>query len=269
MSEGIIIALITTIGSIVGAIIGSSISAKAVITAATIKDGKSQADETILPKSQWVLGGAIIGGVMVFVGLWLLGFFPSTTPPSMMGNFIVDENFEDGLAQDFFSASGNWKIVSENDNQVWDIDNSTGSDYAGVNFSEEVTGQNYTIQYRVKMLNFVKNATPEIILYFRGDDKGNSNVQAYTPDYNGSKLVTLGRTTNNVGWEAISTQVYPFATDNWYTIQIVAQDNEFKIYVDNKLIINSNDSQVTSGNITLQVGPGAHVRFDDIFVSNN
>jgi hypothetical protein len=269
MSEGIIIALITTIGSIVGAIIGNSISAKAVITAASIKDGNGQIDQTAFPKSQWILGGAIIGGIIVIGGLWFLGFFPSITPPSVTGNFIINENFEDGIAQDFFAVSGNWKVISESDNKVWDIDNSAGSDYAGVNFSEEITGQNYTIQYRVKMMNFVSQATPETILYFRVDDKGNKNVQAFTPDYNGSKLITFGKATNDLGWEAISTQVYPFATEKWYTIQIIAQDNDFKIYVGNKLVINSNDSQVTSGSITLQVGPGAHVRFDDIFVSNN
>lgn len=269
MSEGIIIALITTIGSIVGAIIGNSISAKAVITAASIKDGRSQIEETFSPKPWWIFGGAIIGGIIVIIGLWILGFFPSINPPSVTGNFIVDENFEDGVAQDFFVVAGNWKVISDNDNKVWDIDNSSGSDYAGANFSEKITGQNYTIQYRVKMMNFVSQATPETILYFRVDDKGNKNVQAFTPDYNGSKLITFGKTANNVGWEAISTQVYPFTTEKWYTIQIIAEDNEFKIYVGNKLVINSNDSQVTSGGITLQVGPGAHVRFDDIFVSNN
>ena len=195
-------------------------------------------------------------------------FFSSNPPSPGRGQSLLQENFDDNSVQDMTVVSGNWKITPENNNKVWDIDNSTGSDYAGVNFSGEM-GKNFTIQYRVKMMNFIPRATPEIILYFRVDDKGNKNVQAFTPDYNGSKLVTLGKSMNNSGWEAISTQVYPFDTDKWYTVQIIAQDNEFKIYVDNEMIINSNDSQVTSGGITLQVGPGAHVRFDDILVSNN
>lgn len=195
--------------------------------------------------------------------------FSSAPQPADNGNILIQENFEDNLAQDFNIVSGNWKIAPESNNKVWEIDNSTGSDYAGVNFSEEVTEQNYTIQYRVKMINFVSQATPETILYFRVDNKGNKNVQAFTPDYNGSKLVTLGRVTNDLGWEAISTQVHPFVTNQWYTIKIIANDNIFKVYIDNIQIIDSNDTQVTSGIITLQVGPGAHVLFDDIVVLKN
>ncbi len=195
--------------------------------------------------------------------------FASTPPQPSNGQVLLQENFDDGLIQDMVIVSGNWKILSEGNNNVWEIDNTKGVNYAGVNFSEKVSGRNYTIQYRVKMKNFVSQATPQTILYFRVDDEGNKNVQAFTPDYNGSKLVTFGKTTNDAGWETVSTQIYPFTTNEWYTIQIIAQDNKFKIYVGNELIINSNDSQVTSGGITLQVGPGSHVLFDDIFVSNN
>ena len=105
--------------------------------------------------------------------------------------------------------------------------------------------------------------------YFRNDNSGNKNVQAITPDFDGAKLITLGKSTNHSGWQAISTNVFPFSTGKWYTIKVVAQDTRFKIYVENQLIIDATDSQISAGGFNLQVGPGAHVRFDDILVSNN
>src|SRR6266498_4230685 len=191
---------------------------------------------------------------------------PPTSPISTTNanpKVLLEEDFNDGQAQDFQIVSGNWQILSDNGNMVWDVNNPSSADYVGVNLGV-VMWQNYTIQYRLKMMNFVSNATPEVIVYFRGDNLGNSNVQAFTPDFNGDKLITFAKTVNRSGWQAISTAIYPFVTQKWYTIQIVAQDNRFRIYVDNELVIDTTDSQITSGNTGLQVGPGAHVRFDDI-----
>lgn len=262
MSENIIIAIITASGPLLGAIIG----AIATIIAASIKEKKGEVALSPSPLWKWVVTGAIVATVIAAV---VVGIFMLLQDRIHPGTTLLLENFEDKLNENIVIVSGNWQIVAEGNNKIWDVDNTASSDYAGVNFGVE-TWKNYTIQYRVKMVNFVSHATPEFILYFRRNDtSGDSNVQAFTPDYNGSKLITLGKSTNYSGWQAISTNVFPFSIDKWYTFKVVAQDNRFKVYVDNKLVIDTTDSQISTGGFTLQVGPGAHVRFDEVLVSSN
>lgn len=92
MSEGIIIALITAIGSLLSGIVGQIIAANATIKAAAIKQ---KADEKPLSKEidnksrrggawQGFLGGALIGAIIIFSILKMTGYIPP---------FLIGEKF--------------------------------------------------------------------------------------------------------------------------------------------------------------------------------
>lgn len=78
MSEGIIIALITAGGSIIGGIIGRLISSSALVKAARIKkDGESSNKEEKSFSWGGIGMGVIIGAILMPLALSLLGFFPA------------------------------------------------------------------------------------------------------------------------------------------------------------------------------------------------
>lgn len=88
MSEGIIIALITAIGSLLGGIIGQIIVASATVRAAHIKANPNQTSDINSDKSlslSGILGGALIGAVLTLGALAIFGvlnFGKSNSPVS-------------------------------------------------------------------------------------------------------------------------------------------------------------------------------------------
>ncbi len=93
MSQGIIIALITAIGSIVGAVISSLIL-------------RTKEKETS-PLWGTIIGGAVLGAVALLFVLWVLGMFPPVdNPPKLTladyGELLYQDTFE--------GATGGWSL---------------------------------------------------------------------------------------------------------------------------------------------------------------
>lgn len=126
MSEGIIIALITAIGSLVGGVAGQFIVASATVKAAMIKEGGNFASTTADEKSfSWsgVFGGAVIGAVFTLVVLFFLGFFPVSQTnidaisgtwvgTAKSGDFEFDVRFEIGKSCKVGSVCGTFNFPS-------------------------------------------------------------------------------------------------------------------------------------------------------------
>ena len=126
MSEGIIIALITAIGSLVGGIAGQFIMASATVKAAMIKEGGKVSPSPVDEKSfSWggVVGGAVIGAAFMLVVLFFLGFFPvaqtnidaisgTWVGTAKSGNFEFDVRFEIGKSCKIGLACGTFDFPS-------------------------------------------------------------------------------------------------------------------------------------------------------------
>ncbi len=93
MSQGIIIALITAIGSIVGAVISS-----------LILRTKEKETSSLLGT---IIGGAVLGAVALLFVLWLLGMFPPVNNPPK----LTLSDYGELLYQDTFEgATGDWSL---------------------------------------------------------------------------------------------------------------------------------------------------------------
>lgn len=284
MSEGIIIALITAIGSLMGGIIGQSITASATIKAAAIKEKLNLAPDVRGEKSNnWrvILGGAVIGAIATLFILTLLGIFPPpiqipptetatystptskpTTKVSSDPSILFSEDFEDGRAQNFNYTSGNWKIVQESrENKVYEIDNSDINGFSSILTFGSKTWQNYEIQYRVKMLNLIGNDVPEVLLYFAYNDP-TGYVLNLQPSSEVADLVPVvsGQWGNGVA------RHYKYSSNVWYAIRVIAQESTIQVYINNVLIADT-DYQVKAGSVEINIGPKAKIQLDDIKVT--
>jgi hypothetical protein len=127
MSEGIIIALITAVGSLLGGIIGQFISASATVTAAKIKGNVNSANSLKDDKPfSWgnILGGALVGAIATLGILFLLGLFPIVNNNNIdsisgtwlgtakSGDFEFDVRFEIGKSCKIGSVCGTFDFPS-------------------------------------------------------------------------------------------------------------------------------------------------------------
>jgi len=180
---------------------------------------------------------------------------PSTTTSSL----LFSEDFEDGKAQMVKYVSGNWKIIADDSgNKVYDIDNSDGSAYPEIDFGS-ATWKDYVTEYRVRFLAFKdRNA----ILAFRlSDDHTYAYIVALEPT-----TISLHHIVHGNGWQPITVRTYNTQPGIWYSVRVEVKGIEIKVYIDDSLLIDTEDSQISAGSLQLSVGPGTHTQFDDIRV---
>jgi tRNA A-37 threonylcarbamoyl transferase component Bud32 len=178
-------------------------------------------------------------------------------------NILFEEDFEDGKANVSTYNPGNWEIKNVDGNMVFAIDNSQGTEYPGFDFGSS-SWKNFSIRYRVRMENLIDYA-PQIILEFRKSaDAKKKYIQSFTPYYDSVHFAMT--TTNGSSWQELSDYSYYFTENKWYSVKVDAFESSIKIYVDDALLIDTTESQLSSGSVNLQAGPGSIVQFDDIKV---
>lgn len=188
---------------------------------------------------------------------------PPTSIPTptiiVPGSILFEEDFEDGKAQKVAHISGNWQIVmDESGNKVYNIDNSNGFAFPSIDFGS-TTWKDYAIEYRVK---FLSDKSKWGILEFRRSEDG-SHKYVVSLD---ATAVNLLYTLQGTDWRPITALEYNFKRGVWYSVRVEVRGVEIKVYIDDSLTINTEDSQISVGSLNMQVGPGTHVQFDDIRV---
>lgn len=288
MSEGITIALITAIGSLLGGVIGQIISASATVTAATVKANPNQSPDSNRSLS-WssILGGAIIGAVLTLVVLALLGLLnlgngnlPNPTETSIAplptpiidksapapivasGTILFEEDFQDDKVQGIgFSANPQWKfVVDETGNKVYEIDNRNEAEYKGFSFGMD-EWENYRVEYRARFLNSTGNKS-EIGLQVRS-----SGYAYYVLVLGEDETYLAYDIADGKGWTRLITQFPHLERNTWYKIRVDVQGELVSVYVDDTLWINVEGSQIQRGWIMIIAGAGTHAQIDDIHVT--
>ena len=143
MSEEILIALITSVGSIVGGIVGNYIVAYATIKSATIKKkGKSSKSPKNKKPLSWVgvFGGVVIGAVLTLAALFIFGLFPTQQNDidqisgtwlgtAKSGEIEYDVRFEIGESCEIGSICGTFDFPSFSCSGTLSIINIEGNKY--------------------------------------------------------------------------------------------------------------------------------------------
>lgn len=182
------------------------------------------------------------------------------------GAVLFEEDFEDGIADNLVYSWGGWRASSEdNGNKVYEVNTNTEASIqynrpASLGFgSKEWT--NYSAEYRVKMLNAKANTW----LSFRSDIGANRDhyVEWLSAEYDG---ISLHINLNGSGWNLLKDLSLPVWDERWYQVRVEAQGSTLRVYLDDNLMLQTEDTSIASGVLELGVFPGTHALFDDIRV---
>jgi hypothetical protein len=181
------------------------------------------------------------------------------------GAVLFEEDFEDGDMQNFVYIWGSdWKVSPENNgNGVLEINTNTETaikDKDGAYFgfgSKE--WMNYSAEYRVKMLNSKAN----VMMKFRSSlgDNRSHYIQWLSAEYDG---ISLNVNVEPNGWITLKDLNYSVWDEKWYQVKIEAQGARLRVFLDNSLVLQTEDASIASGGFELGAFPGTHALFDDI-----
>jgi len=183
------------------------------------------------------------------------------------GAVLFEEDFEDGKADNFVYIGDNWSVTTEdNGNKVFEVNTNTeanikNNEGGGVGFGSE-DWTNYSAEYRVKMLNWRANTW----LSFRSTIGDNQTyyVEWLSAEYD---TVNLFINLNYGGWENLKTLENSVWDKRWYRVKVEAQGTRLRVYLDDILMLQTDDTHIKSGGFNMGVFPGTHAQFDDIRIT--
>jgi hypothetical protein len=145
-------------------------------------------------------------------------------------------------------------------NKLYEIDNSKGSDFPRIYFGTEKWA-NYEIKYRMK---FISGSST--IIEFRCADSSCLDKYVVAIDLHNT---SLSYTVNSYDkWETLKNQEYPLSVNTWYWVRIQADGQDLRVFIDDSLVINTDDSHYLKGLINIQASPYTYVQIDDIQVTS-
>lgn len=183
------------------------------------------------------------------------------TPTEPITSILFEEDFEDGKANEFLIKDGDWQVVDDASNKVFAVSNDANLIWVEAKFGS-TDWKNYIIEYKAKIIDFDEtNQWPVVAVGFREDGK-NAYRFLFNLIYGQLQLVY----DEGEPWAWVDGFDFNFERRVWYQVRIEADGSHLKMYVDDVIRIDTQDSRLESGYLTLIVGPHTTAQFDDIRV---
>ena len=195
---------------------------------------------------------------------------PTTTPTTGPLTLTFQQNFERGNMDGFRLMGGDWSVVPENNtSKVLQAKELPDQPWPYIEFGPE-NFHNGVIQYRfnIKEIDATDSDAGMEYIFFRVS--GNWTGDSYTFQVQiHNNLEELDYVSQNWNWIALQKQLMPISPNCWYTVKLEVNNWNFKVYLDNALYIDTNDSGFqgsTAGRLGFQGSPKSTVWFDDVQV---
>ena len=170
------------------------------------------------------------------------------------GAELLKEDFESGTAEGWEAVSGDWQVIAEGGNMVYNT-------VAGTNRS--ITGDDSWADYSVEVKLMVKEwsdpSTQRVGIYGRFQDSNNNYQIVYEAGQFRIRCQVDGSFKN------LANKKYTLETGRWYTFKAEMIGTSIKLYVDGEEQVAVEDSTYSSGKAGLIVRNGKAI-FDDVVI---
>ncbi|SRR5258706_10594329 len=227
MSENTVVALITLVGSVLGALIGAAMGGNA--------QGSSR------PPVFWILIGAIVGGILTISGLAILGFFPlgdllSTEVYDNFNNAVYDGNFNTKL----WIADVSLPNTIEQKNGLMVLGNEIGSNnVASTLYSKKVlrTNQGFYVESRMLLSGQIDGQYAELDAGLRTSLSDGQTVRYGCWISRSNPVVIWCEVFGRTEKREYGTANKIIDVDQWHTVRIeMTSDIKINFYIDEEKV---------------------------------
>jgi len=186
----------------------------------------------------------------IVTAVYLILFLPSFVFAQSNWEVLYQEDFEDGIAQDW-ELEYPWELLSESGNYFL-----MGKNHAWANYEKGESWTNYSLECKIKFLGdnglHVNVKKGDFGRYFIGFNAGSVYLDKESP---WGSVFEFHRINEE------------FEENQWHTIKIISKDDSLKIYVNDDLKIQYQDlNYLPSGSIAFETLSESPVYIDDIIV---
>lgn len=171
------------------------------------------------------------------------------------GAELLKDDFETGTADGWEAVSGEWQVIDENGNKVYNTVAGTNRSAVG-----ESTWENYTVEAKMMVSEWSNPDTQRVGIYGRFQDSDNNYQIVYEVGQFRVRRQTNGKFSNLVSKE------FALETGKWYTLKVELAGTSIKLYVDGVEMLAVEDDSYGAGKAGLIVRNGTAV-FDDIVIT--
>ncbi len=204
----------------------------------------------------------------IFCFISLLFIFPTIIQATE--NILFEDNFENDKKSDweeYMGLNGNWTI--ENGEYVGTVTKNCSGDFPSYSLVGDINWTNYSFEVRMKG---TKGVDKKILFRY------NSNMEkTYDLNLISNNILGVGKQHPSGSW--VKTISFNNSSDTWYKIKVVLKNENIKIYIDDILQFDFNDTDnpILNGKVGLQVWPGYYagcggrttVHYDDVIIKGD
>jgi hypothetical protein len=188
------------------------------------------------------------------------------------GTLLLDENFNDGIADKISYDGDFWQIVDDGtgSNPVFQVNTyETTIDKNALQFGDPSWGD-FNLEYQIRLTSFdpadtnLYDAGMTIVTFRNNYDQ--CYIFNLTPYYRQTGI-QFGCGTRE--WEALSLYDPGYDVDPniWYSIKIVAKESNLAAFVNETLVAGTNDQRLRNGFFTMGAAPDTIAQFDNIKIT--
>jgi hypothetical protein len=174
-------------------------------------------------------------------------------------HLLVVEDFEDGRAQGWVEQRGTWEIIRDGSNAVYRRAASvTGNSETAIG---EVGWRDYALEFEVKTTDLSSGGRVFIDTH---ESKSPASRIRLALDFNRKslQLYQVNIETNPIS--ELRSINYPFQENRWLKVRIEVQDNQVRVFLNDRLQINVLSSFNLRGGIVRFQSPNSLILFDNV-----